>query len=1494
MNMSQRILFLVVGVLILSISTSMAQLPQEPVFSDSLISDFFLGSPNEEIEPRQSGPSAPLSYAVNDPSGFQIELGQDGLLFYAENNYTSISPSKSFSDGASFVLEFEANPGLNDGDNSSGDWCAVVFGSASQNSFVNASAGGMGVLFRNNGEIQVFDGATAIYGGDGGIGGAPVDDYFSVRIEVTLPSFGGDSAIVEMFIDDEPVIISGEAETSYVRESGFPANFITIGGYAGGGNSWQHGFRNLSVTQEPCVRISPTLINTWTGGTGDILTLELPQSLIDAGDSEIIVTSRDPGVAVPDGADESGSLSIAIGSSTGNTIEVPINATGPGRTVLSATSSVGACFNSDVAVNVAAGVGFEEILLSDNFDSEFNEWDLNADLDQRQSGTLAPVPYLEGMNTAAGGAGDDLTQVNNDLYPGQLLIIGQGNGVSPDHNFIEGTEFSVEVTMHPGPNFDFNDSLDWSAVIIGSTSPNSFVNAHDGLGVLFRNNGLIEVWDGTTAVYRSTPDNPLPQAPYTVRLEASTFSFEGDPVEINLFVNDEPYPLSNSGMSYIKESGFFGNYITLSGFGEALDHIFDDLTVRAVACINFLDTELALRDGEEAAIRVKVPEQLTQSESATVRIIANNPAVAAPQGAVDGVLELTFEPGGPIIQSIPMEILAKGSGSFSLEGPDGICVGPDMTFSISSAIVSNPSFERDPLPAYPGYAAVSEWPGFSGINDQSGPFHDNSQIPDRGRIAFSQGSRTASQRVRGVNPGETYWLQMFYNVRNCCGDNNLNFTVSVDGIPLDTVTGVMPSGANPYAFRSWEFTADSAEPLIEITTEVTGDATLLVDAVTIVPAGEDLVTLANPSFEASGLPPEPGYINPQRIAGWSATGSYGVNFTGAGPFADNGLNPDQDLVAFLQGASSLTQSVNGLLSGQTYNVRLHVNARSGNSPTLRVSAGDTVILEETVEPVGGAEPYHLIETSFEAQASSVPLRIEQVAEGDHTLLIDMVSVSGESVNIPPVNISTESLELPSGSVNGQFVITVPQLLIENGDAVITIVSQNPAVASPAGAEGGVLEITFEQGGELSRAVDIVAPGRGSTSFILQGPPGVVFTPGAVSISVVTSFVRNPSFEANFNPTFPGYSPIDSWQKSEGAGGNQGVNESAGPFHDNGVIPDRGRIGFIQVSNALYQDIHGLTPDQDYLLEFYYNTRNCCGGIIDLSVFFDEEEIDTIMALSPVGADQPYNYASYVVTPSSEIARLEFITLAEGDATALLDAVSLTPITENDIVLANASFEASGRVNAFPGYVQPAPIAGWAMTGNYGINVSGEGPFADNGTNPDQDLVLFLQGEASATQEIGGLMVGESYIIEVSANARGGNAPTLQVSVDDSVVLTTGVSPAGNGNPYRTVITGFTAGSESAVIQFAQTAEGDNTLLLDHVRVYPGVPPVGAPDLSISGSVDAVVLSWPADVDGFSLFSGPTIDGPWNPVSEPVVQQGELQSVTVIPSANTGFYILRAD
>ena len=115
-------------------------------------------------------------------------------------------------------------------------------------------------------------------------------------------------------------------------------------------------------------------------------------------------------------------------------------------------------------------------------------------------------------------------------------------------------------------------------------------------------------------------------------------------------------------------------------------------------------------------------------------------------------------------------------------------------------------------------------------------------------------------------------------------------------------------------------------------------------------AGDSILVL-NPSFQAN-LPGGVGYGTPDN---WIGAGGVGVN-NGAMPFADNGTIPDNNQVAFLQGAASLTQNLSGFSPGDLYWVQGFANARNccGDIPTVSVSlAGSTILPPSPVPPVLG-------------------------------------------------------------------------------------------------------------------------------------------------------------------------------------------------------------------------------------------------------------------------------------------------------------------------------------------------------------------------------------------------------------------------------------------------------------------------------------------------------------------------------------------------------------
>ncbi|HAO67193.1 MAG TPA: hypothetical protein DCR17_10975, partial [Verrucomicrobiales bacterium] len=308
-------------------------------------------------------------------------------------------------------------------------------------------------------------------------------------------------------------------------------------------------------------------------------------------------------------------------------------------------------------------------------------------------------------------------------------------------------------------------------------------------------------------------------------------------------------------------------------------------------------------------------------------------------------------------------------------------------------------------------------------------------------------------------------------------------------------------------------------------------------------------------------------------------------------------------------------------------------------------------------------------------------------------------------------------------------------------------------------------------------------------------------------------VLNPSFEFNYPETWPHYGEVEEWQ------GGSGVNQVDGPFHNGGTpVPDQARAAFIQGSASLDQEVFGFEPGASHWLQFYYDARACCGGTIDLVVSLDDVELDRINNVKSSTDGNPYKFRNIPFVPEFDAGVLTFQTIAAGDATLNLDAISFVVRGENEVPVMNPSFEASGEPFSPDGIISPANIAGWVGEGTYGVNIDGLGPFGDNGRTSESDFVGFISGVGSLTQTLDSLVVGNDYRLTFEYNARTGDNPQLTVMLGEEQVYQESVKPVGSENAYRTASISFTADDVQIPLSFQQTKDGDHTILLDAIRL----------------------------------------------------------------------------
>lgn len=911
-----------------------------------------------------------------------------------------------------------------------------------------------------------------------------------------------------------------------------------------------------------------------------------------------------------------------------------------------------------------------------------------------------------------------------------------------------------------------------------------------------------------------------------------------------------------------------------------------------------------------------------------------------------------------------------------------------------AAFIRNPSFESNFNETWPHYSGIDEWIGGSGVNDveldPSGPFHNaGTPAPDRVRVGFKQQGGEVTQDISGLEPGTTYWLQFYYDGRRGGGESQ-----SLSVLFNDTVIGGNPNirpSDSTYYFLSAPFVPDSDAGTIRFVHEVSGDRTLLLDAVTVVARSPEDVVLRNPSFEASGILPSTGPL--ANLAGWAITGIAGVDDGSAG-YEDSGAPPDQALVAFIEGAGSLTQPLERLIVGNQYEIRLAAKARTGSSPRLEVLVGDLSVLAQNV----GAAAYTQWTGTFTATTANADLVLSQTTEGSDVLLLDNIRLLGTvETPLPPMTFSPVNAEIGPGQIT-THTLTVPVEAVAKGSVAVRIASSAPGVARLVGAAAdGSLTLNFSpaSGGTpavTSATFDIEGVNRGGMVINVVDAADIPFV-ATPAVNVVSSLVKNASFESNPAPAFPGYGSILAWTGTGQTGLNrtESPENPASPFGDNGIVPDRQQVAFIQGAGSLSQEITGLTPGQSYWLQFAYNARACCEERSQkLTVRFAGSVVHEHPDLIPATdlGEVEYYAAHVLLTPTASSGLLEFVhEVASGDASITLDAVSLVARAAGEIAIRNPSFEASGSPPGV-GYLQPYRMFGWdgpAGAGR-GVNVDGVGPFSDNGAVPDQDRTALMQGAGSfLAQTVSGLSAGQPYTLVAGVNARnccGGAVPTLTLSIDDTPMFEEQVFAVGGRRPYRAVYLPFTPGGEASIIRFDVSIPegGDVTVLLDDVHIVPGtrtapeftahpdglalevgqnlvltatatgnnlayrwwqngvplsdgarvsgatgttltitgvlptdagtyflvatdglgrvgsepatievIDPNGeAPTLRAVAVAAGIQLRWPATAEGYLLQQAPNVTGTWETVEQPVVVDGEDNTVT-LPMTGDGSY-----
>ena len=163
---------------------------------------------------------------------------------------------------------------------------------------------------------------------------------------------------------------------------------------------------------------------------------------------------------------------------------------------------------------------------------------------------------------------------------------------------------------------------------------------------------------------------------------------------------------------------------------------------------------------------------------------------------------------------------------------------------------------------------------------------------------------------------------------------------------------------------------------------------------------------------------------------------------------------------------------------------------------------------------------------------------------------------------------------------------------------------------------------------------------------------------------------------------------------------------------------------------------------------------------------------------------------------------------------------------------------------------------------------------------------------SLSQTISNPTAGQPYTLFYAYNARSGNSPHLTESIGGSTVQDENISPVGDNTPYYTKTASFTAAGSTALLTFAQTATGDQTVLLDNVAIIPGGVVSGPPLRAQLSTGNTIRFSWPTSATNFVLQSTANLPGGWINVTLPIFMSGTDNVVTDTIGSGNKYYRLQ--
>jgi len=439
-------------------------------------------------------------------------------------------------------------------------------------------------------------------------------------------------------------------------------------------------FDNLRVQTIGATAFSQTAVTLVSGQTASGFTVRIPTGLNSTSPVTVRVVSSDPTIAIPVGATgDTLTLTFAAGGSNEQTVGV--KSVGPaGGAQLTLANDLGMASANALSVVVVEGAG---VRVADDFASssiDASKW-TNSDVAFEAGGlgtftakqTGGQLVLSGTLDSASYWGGISLNTVKTFTATPELPLSFEMDRISIDPTDSYGTTPStaartgVFITTADRANYIFfgqNVSESGWEVNLNATGSGTTIPAFSGI----TNNGLHHmkiVADGSTVQL------------YLDGIYGGSYAFAvsmGIQFEVGVYARDVADAVK----------GVFDNV--------SIANVYPPVSVAPTSVSTFVNLNTN-------TVTVTVPKFLAATKAMNVTVTSQNPSVAAPVGAVNGVLTLAFAAGGANTQTFQVKAVGTGTTALVFTNDQALTTDNQVSITVTPApkVVFSDDFSGAPV-----------------------------------------------------------------------------------------------------------------------------------------------------------------------------------------------------------------------------------------------------------------------------------------------------------------------------------------------------------------------------------------------------------------------------------------------------------------------------------------------------------------------------------------------------------------------------------------------------------------------------------------------------------------------------------------------------------------------------------------------------------------------------------------------------------------------------